>query len=101
MNFKSVIKSVCERLWGPPSLLSNGYQGPFPWGHSGLGVKLNTHLHLVPRSKNEWSYTSTPYTPSWSGAPLKHRDNFTFTYFRIQLWVKFVFSKTCCLYECV
>jgi hypothetical protein len=26
----------------------------------GLGVKLTTHLHLVPRSKNEWRYTSTP-----------------------------------------
>jgi hypothetical protein len=24
------------------------------------GVKLTTHLHLVPRSKNEWSYTSIP-----------------------------------------
>jgi len=23
-------------------------------------MKLTTHLHLVPRSKNEWSYTSTP-----------------------------------------
>jgi hypothetical protein len=23
------------------------------------GVKLITHLHLVPRSKNEWNYTST------------------------------------------
>jgi hypothetical protein len=23
-------------------------------------VKLTTHLHLVQRSKNEWSYTSTP-----------------------------------------
>jgi hypothetical protein len=24
------------------------------------GVKLNTQLYLVPRSKNEWSYNSTP-----------------------------------------
>jgi len=30
---------------------------------------------LVPRSKNGWSYTSTH--PSWRGAQLKHRDNFT------------------------
>jgi hypothetical protein len=38
----------------------------FPWALSlgvkrpGGGVKLTTHLHLVPRSKNVWSYTSTP-----------------------------------------
>jgi hypothetical protein len=24
------------------------------------GVALNTHLHLSPMSKKEWSYTSTP-----------------------------------------
>jgi hypothetical protein len=36
-------------------------------------------LHLVPRSKNAWSYTSTPpVMPSWHGAQKKHRDNVTF-----------------------
>jgi hypothetical protein len=34
--------------------------GIFPWGQNDRGVKLTTYLHLVPRSKNEWSYTSTP-----------------------------------------
>jgi hypothetical protein len=31
--------------------------------------------------KNEWSYTSTPTTPSWRVAQLKHRDNFTFAFY--------------------
>jgi hypothetical protein len=41
-------------------------QPPIQWvsGALSLGVKRpwreTTHLHLVPRSKNEWSYTSTP-----------------------------------------
>jgi hypothetical protein len=38
-----------DRLWGPLSILSNGYQRLFPWGKSGRGVKLTIHLHLVPR----------------------------------------------------
>jgi hypothetical protein len=44
-------------------------------------VKLTTHLQLVPRSKNVWSYTPLPNTPSWRGAQLKLRDNFTFYYY--------------------
>jgi hypothetical protein len=38
-------------LWGPPSLLVNWYRGFFPRGQSGRGVKLITHLHLVPMTR--------------------------------------------------
>jgi hypothetical protein len=42
-------------------------------------VKLTTHLHLVPRSKNEWSYISTPQYAFMAWCLVKkHRDNFTF-----------------------
>jgi hypothetical protein len=39
-------------------------QPPIRWvpGALSLEVKLTTHLHLVPRSKNAWSYTFTPPT---------------------------------------
>jgi len=37
-----------DQLWGPPSLLSNSYQGFLPWGWV-QGVKLTTHAHLAPR----------------------------------------------------
>jgi hypothetical protein len=41
-------------------------------------VKLTTHLHLVPRSKNEWSYTFTPPIRLHDVVLLKkkHRDSF-------------------------
>ena len=39
----------CQDLfWGPPILLLNGYWGSLP-GLKCWGVKLTTHLHLVPR----------------------------------------------------
>jgi hypothetical protein len=40
-----------DRPWGSPNLLSNGYWGLFPRRQSGWGVKLTTHLQLVPRSR--------------------------------------------------
>jgi hypothetical protein len=71
--------------WGPPSLPSNGYQGLFPWGYSGRGAKLTTHLHLVPKSKNAWSYTSTPQYAFMAWCLVKNKDNFTFTLAYTQL----------------
>jgi hypothetical protein len=58
-----------DRLRGPPSLLSNRYQGLFRWGKAtGVLNKPTTHIQLVPGSKNVWSYTYTLPMSSWRGA---------------------------------
>jgi hypothetical protein len=43
-----------NRLWGPPSLLYNGYR-VFPGGKSGRGMMLTTHPLLVPRLRKNWA----------------------------------------------
>jgi hypothetical protein len=66
-----------------------GTRGSFPWGWSGRSVKLTTHLHLVPRSKNEWSCTSTPqYAFMVCAVQLKQRDNFSFHFMHRGLLVQ-------------
>jgi hypothetical protein len=57
-----------DRLWNPPSLLSNGYWGLFLQELSGRGVNLTTHLQLVPRSRKRGSIHPLPYTSSWYSA---------------------------------
>jgi hypothetical protein len=45
-------------LWGPPSLLLNGYRGPLP----GMKQQGREVYHLPPSTakvKKEWSYTSS------------------------------------------
>jgi hypothetical protein len=49
-----------DPLWGPPSLLSNGFQGTLSLGVKRPGSEAG---HSPPSSaefKNAWSYTSTP-----------------------------------------
>jgi hypothetical protein len=50
------------RLWGPPSFLSNWYRRFLPreGGESGLGMKLTTHLQLMPRSRIVELYLHSP-----------------------------------------
>jgi hypothetical protein len=43
-----------------PASYPMGTRGSSPEGKVGRVVKLTTHLILVPRSKNAWSYTSIP-----------------------------------------
>jgi hypothetical protein len=47
---------------------------------SSPGVKVTTHLHLVPRSKNAWNYISTRQYAFMAWFLVKHRDKFTFTF---------------------
>jgi hypothetical protein len=55
-----------DRLWGPPSLLYNGFRGSFPRGvKSDQGVMLTTYPHLVLRLIMSRSYTSSPPVPPW------------------------------------
>jgi hypothetical protein len=44
-----------DRLWGSPSLLSSGYRWQSSWG-----MKLTTHLHLMPRSRLAELYLHSP-----------------------------------------
>jgi hypothetical protein len=45
-----------DQLWGPPSPLYIGHRGRFPRVKRSQGVTLNTHPHIVPRSRMSSSY---------------------------------------------
>jgi hypothetical protein len=64
-------------LWGPPSLLSDGYRGSSPPGREAAGgVKLITHLHLMPRSRLVKLYLH--FSIRIHGVVLNQFSNFTF-----------------------
>jgi hypothetical protein len=66
-----------DRLWCPPILLSNEYRGFFSGDKAARGVKLTTHLQLVPRSRKHGSIYPFSHMSSWRNVQLvKHRDKF-------------------------
>jgi hypothetical protein len=48
-----------QPLWNPPDLLFNRRQRFFPWGYSGLSVKLISHIHILLRPGMLVSYVPT------------------------------------------
>jgi hypothetical protein len=68
-----------DRLWDPPSILYNGFQGA-PWESSGRSVKLITHLHLAPRIGTRGAISPIPHHVFIAWCLIKHRGNFTFTF---------------------
>jgi hypothetical protein len=75
------ISSAAQRpnlLWGPPSLLFNGYRRLFPRGINRPGREAD---HLPPSCaevKNGGAIPPLPHISSWHSAWLiKYRDNFT------------------------
>jgi hypothetical protein len=67
-----------DRLWAHPASYPVGTRSSFSWG------KMAGAWSWPPPSSAEvklWAelYLHSPNTPSWRGAQLKHRDDFTFT----------------------
>jgi hypothetical protein len=66
------------RLWGPPTLLSNGYWGFFP---PGVKRPERDADHSPPSSPEVKNYGSIPPLPQYvfmAWCSVKHRDNFAF-----------------------
>jgi hypothetical protein len=69
-----------DRLWGPHSLLSNGYRGALTSGEKPSVREANHSPPSNVKAKNLWSYTSTPQCFFMALCFVKHRNKFTFTF---------------------
>jgi len=102
---------------GPTHLPIHWVPGALSWGVKWLGCETD-HSSPSRAEVKEWValYLHSPNTPSWRGAQLKHRDNFTFTFAYVivpdtSLWMtrshKFVLHLllagmlSCCVLYCI
>jgi len=51
-----------------PASYPMGIRGLFPWAQSSLGMKLTTHLDLMPRLRLHGAVLPLLHTSSWYGA---------------------------------
>jgi hypothetical protein len=64
-----------DELWGPPTLLSNEYQGALSQEYIGRGLKLTIHLQLELMSRKHGSIQPLPHTSSQHGTSLPNLDS--------------------------
>jgi hypothetical protein len=69
-----------ERLWGPPSLLSNGHHGLLP-----PAVKLTTHVHLMPRLRRRGAIPPFHLNILMAWCLVNQRNNCTLYCHRIEI----------------
>jgi hypothetical protein len=72
-----------ERLWGPPSLQSNGYGGDLSVEVKRPGPEADHSSLSTAEAKNAWGYTSSHAHVFMAWCLVKHKDNFTIP---PQLW---------------
>ena len=72
----SLLQKHPDRLWGPSSLLCNGYRGSSQ-GIKQPGREFDNSPPSSDEVKNEWSYTSAPIV--W--LHWMDRDSFAFTFY--------------------
>jgi hypothetical protein len=61
---QNIVLKCPDPYRGPPSFLSTDFQKVFPHGLT-AGTEFDSLFPLSVEVKNEWSYSSTPFMPSW------------------------------------